>query len=118
MNKETVIQREIMIALSKEGCKVFRNETGGFWTGKVIHKDGRTVTLANAQMMQCGLCVGSSDIIGITPNGKFIAIEVKTETGRVTKEQITFINNILSSGGIAGIARSVADALELLSRHQ
>lgn len=116
MNKETRIQRNIMIAISQLGHTVWRNETGSFWTGKPIHKDGRTVTLATARMIPCGLCVGSSDLIGITKTGRFFAIEVKTPEGRVSKEQEQFIDHIESMNGIAGVARSVQDALDLLSR--
>jgi len=39
MNQETKIQNLILMALSKAGCLVFRNETAGAWVGKVLHKD-------------------------------------------------------------------------------
>lgn len=127
MNKETKLQRNIMVAMSQAGATVFRNETGNFWTGRIIHKDKQTVTLANAQMIPCGLCKGSSDIVGwkpvtITPDmvGKkvavFIGVEVKTPQGRVSKEQEQFIEHVNKKGGIAGVARSVQDALDLLAR--
>jgi hypothetical protein len=54
--------------------------------------------------------------VGLTPEGRFLAVEVKTRTGRPTKEQLTFIDAINKQGGIAGIARSVEDALLLLAR--
>ena len=93
--------------------------------GKVIHKDNQTVTLANARMIQAGLCRGGSDIIGIRPTvitqdmvgqtvGVFLADEVKTKTGRATKEQLRFIEAVNKAGGIAGVARSVDDALLLI----
>lgn len=116
MNQETKIQRQIMCAISELGHTVFRNETGSFWMGRVIHKDNRTVTLANASMIPCGLCVGSSDLIGITSEGIFFAIEVKTAKGRASKEQEQFIEHIRSKGGIAGVARSPQDAVDLLAR--
>ena len=114
MNKETRIQNAIMLALSNAGCTVWRVETSGVWVGRKIHSDGDTVTLANARMFLSGLCKGGSDIIGIDPDGRFMAVEVKTETGRPTKEQLTFINAVKAAGGIAGIARSPREALELL----
>lgn len=116
MNLETKIQRACMIAISEAGHTVFRNETGSFWTGKVIHKDSRTVTLANAQMIPCGLCRGSSDLVGLTSQGMFFAIEVKTTKGRTSKEQDAFLSRVREQGGIAGVARSPQDALNLLSR--
>tara|TARA_Y100001973_G_scaffold105035_2_gene176730 strand:- start:2839 stop:3162 length:324 start_codon:yes stop_codon:yes gene_type:complete len=106
-----------MLALSEAGCVVFRNETAGAWLGKVIHKAQGQVTLNDARMMTFGLCVGSSDIIGITPEGRFLAVEVKTAKGKPTKEQLNFIEQVRKAGGIAGIARSPQDALDLLT-HQ
>jgi len=115
INPETQIQRRIMLALSEAGCTVFRNETSGAWLGKIIHKAGNQVTIANAHMMVFGLAVGSSDIIGISQNGKFLAVEVKTATGRASKEQLAFIEAVRAAGGIAGIARNEQDALALIS---
>ena len=116
MNKETIIQRQIMIALSEAGHTCWRNETGRFWTGKVIHKDSSTVTLARPQMIPVGLCVGSSDIIGLTKEGRFFAMEVKTAKGRASKEQKQFIEHVKSKGGIAGVVRNPDDALSLLTQ--
>lgn len=117
MNPETKLQRRIMAALSSAGHTVFRNETGRFWTGRIIHKEGQTVTLSGAAMIPVGLAVGSSDLVGLqVETGRFFAIEVKTPTGRVSKEQHKFIEVIKARGGIAGVARSVEDALQLLTR--
>jgi hypothetical protein len=91
-----------MLALSKAGCLVFRNNTGAV-------KDGD-------RYIRYGLCKGSADIIGLTPDGRFLAVEVKTRTGRPTKEQLTFIDAINEQGGIAGVARTPEDALLLLAR--
>lgn len=115
MNPETKIQRNIMLALSQAGHTVWRNETGRFWMGQVIHKESHSVTLANAAMIPCGLAVGSSDLIGIqAKTGRFFGIEVKTKSGRASKEQDNFITHVNKAGGIAGIARSPEEALELL----
>jgi len=125
MNPETKLQNLQMLALSQAGCLVWRAETAGAWVGKVIYKDNQTVMLANARMIQAGLCKGGSDIIGIRPTvitqdmvgktvGVFIADEVKTSKGRATKEQLRFIEAVNNAGGIAGIARSVEDALLLI----
>jgi hypothetical protein len=57
---------------------------------------------------------GVSDILGIH-NGRMLAIEVKTASGRVTKEQAQFIDRVIKLGGIAGVARSVADARAILA---
>lgn len=114
MNPETVIQNKIMLELSKRGCIIFRNETAGAWVGKKIHQEGQTITLANARMIKAGLAVGSSDLIGLSPSGKFIAIEVKTKTGPVKDSQKSFIEAIKKQGGLAGVARNTKEAIEIV----
>lgn len=100
MNSEANIQNEIMIALSHAGCLIWRNNTG-----VLKDKTGRPIKF--------GLCKGSSDIIGITPSGQFLAVEVKTATGSIRPEQLTFIAAVQKAGGRAGVARSVDDALKI-----
>lgn len=100
MTKETNLQAEIMKALSSAGCKVWRNNTGA-----LKNSAGRLVSY--------GLCKGSSDIIGICPDGKFLAIEVKTQSGKTTENQERFIRVIKSMGGRSGVARSVDDAIRI-----
>lgn len=112
--RESDLMKEIMIALSAAGCMVFRNNTGTAYQGKVIHQSGNQVTLADARVIVFGLCVGSADIIGIAPDGRFLAVEVKTAKGKTTPEQERFIFNVQLAGGIAGVARSVDDALRLV----
>lgn len=114
MNNETNLQRAIMVALSEAGCTVWRNNTGQAYAGRVIHSSGGVVTLASASPIVFGLCVGSADIIGIAPGGRFLAVEVKTATGRVSREQQLFIDAVNAAGGVAGIARSVQDALKII----
>ncbi len=112
---EKEIQNRIMLKLSEAGCVVYRNETAGVWAG---HKIGTTTkgdaVLRDAKPMLAGLCKGSADIIGIAPDGRFLAVEVKTPKGRPSAEQINFIDVVNRSGGIAGIARSPEDALDLI----
>ena len=99
--KESDIQRLIMLALSEAGCLIWRNNTG-------VLKNAAGIPI------KFGLCVGSSDLIGITPAGRFLAVEIKTCKGRATPEQLRFIEAVRARGGIAGIARSPQDALDLL----
>ena len=127
MNPETKLQNSVMLALSQAGCTIWRNETAGVWVGRPVHREGQLVTLANARMIQAGLCKGSCDLIGITPVtitpdmigktiGVFTAQEIKTRAGRTTQEQDRFIAAVRAAGGIAGVVRSPADALELLTQ--
>lgn len=99
--KESDIQRLIMLALSEAGCLIFRNNVG-------VLKNAAGIPI------RFGLAIGSSDLIGIAPGGRFLAVEIKTPTGKATPEQIRFIEAVRARGGIAGIARSPQDALDLL----
>lgn len=51
---------------------------------------------------------GVSDILGIY-EGKFLAIEVKSKTGRLSPEQVWFLAEVKAKGGIAFMARSIDD---------
>ena len=101
--KEQDIQRLIMLALSEAGCLIFRNNVG-------VLKNAAGIPI------RFGLAVGSSDLIGIAPGGRFLAVEIKTSKGRATPEQLRFIEAVRARGGIAGIARSPAEALALLAQ--
>jgi hypothetical protein len=52
---------------------------------------------------------GMADILGILPGGRFLAIEVKSETGKATPNQLKFGEAINRNGGLWFEARSVAD---------
>lgn len=55
---------------------------------------------------------GISDVIGILPDGKLLAIEVKSKTGKASPEQLEFIEKIKKSGGVAFVARSLDEVIE------
>lgn len=61
---------------------------------------------------------GVADILGITNDGRLIAIEVKTHKTRssVSPEQKAFIKKITEYGGIGGVAVSVEEALEIINK--
>ena len=101
LKSEANIQNEILIALSKAGCLVWRQDTGAY-------KDPKS-----GRLIRYGLCKGSSDIIGLCADGTFLAVEVKTATGRIRPEQETFIAAVKRAGGRAGVARSVDEALRI-----
>lgn len=112
--KETTLTKHILLALSQAGCTVWRQETAGAWVGKVVYQQGQEVTLRHARHIVFGLCVGSADVIGIAPDGQFLAVEVKLPRGRVSHEQRQFLDAVTAAGGVAGVARSVEDAVGLL----
>lgn len=84
---ESAILSRVLIEASKLGATVWRNNTGAL-------KD------INGRLIRYGLCVGSSDIIGIY-KGRFLAIEVKAPGKKPTKEQLNFIRVVNEKGGIS-----------------
>jgi len=57
---------------------------------------------------------GMSDIMGVLKDGRTLAIEVKSATGRMRPGQEEFLATIRQAGGVAGVCRSVEDAQALL----
>lgn len=100
---EANIQSQIMMALSEAGCLILRNNVGA-WKDK----SGRWIKYGVGG-------VGGSDLIGISPTGAFMAIECKTKTGTIRDGQREFIWLVRKMGGLAGIARSVDDAMKILA---
>jgi hypothetical protein len=110
---EQTIQQHIRLTCSTGATRLFRNNTG-------------TLKDQNGRPVSFGLCKGSADLIGwrtvtVTPEmvgttvAVFTSIEVKTATGRLRPEQQQWLDAVQAAGGIAGVARSVDDALDLLS---
>ena len=100
---EADLKRSIMLALSQDGHFVARANVGLFFT-----KDGRRVS--------SGLPVGFSDVFGHrASDARAFYLEVKTTTGRASKEQLAFISAMQRRGAIAAIVRSVDEARVVLS---
>jgi len=97
---EAAILSECLLALSAAGCTVWRNNTG-------VLRD------SNGRPVKFGLCKGGADIIGIAPDGIFLAVECKTATGRASPDQERFLSIVRARGGRAGIARSGAEAVSI-----
>lgn len=97
---EANVMNDCLLALSGAGCLAWRNNTG-----QLPDATGRPIKF--------GLCVGSSDIIGVAPDGRFLAVECKTAIGQPTDAQLRFINAVQAKGGRAGIARCADDALKI-----
>ncbi len=125
---ESEITKEILLAASKLGWRLFRNNTGMGWTG--LYKrlpmpysaivNPSDVLIRNARPLHAGLCKGSSDLIGWKPVvitqemvGKTVAvftgIEVKNGNTPTTLDQKRFIENIELAGGHGRIVNSVGE---------
>ena len=111
MASEQTIQQQIRLACSRGPVRLHRNNTG-------------TLRDQHGRPVQFGLAKGSADLIGwttrtITPDmvgqqvAVFTSIEVKSATGRLRPDQRQWMEAVQAAGGIAGVARSVEDAMGL-----
>jgi hypothetical protein len=96
MGPEQTIQRAILEYLNWKHIFCWKNNTAGIYV-----KARNTYIPSHAP--------GVSDILGILPSGRFLAIEVKSPTGRVSPHQQQFIERINAAGGLAFVARSVEE---------
>jgi hypothetical protein len=89
----------------------------GRMTDVVLWRNSTGVARPNDRVVRYGLCVGSSDLIGIlAPSGRLLALEVKTPVGRLTLEQRQFLELVRRRGGFACVVRSVDDAVAAMDR--
>lgn len=124
---EASIQKNIQIKTTDATTRIYRNNVGKAWMGKSSFLGDGNVIIQHPRRVTFGLCVGSSDLIGfrsitITPDmvgqnvAVFCALETKTEDGTTTPEQKGFIDMVKNMGGLAGVARSLADANWILKK--
>lgn len=108
MTKTPELERyaPILLALSRAGHRVFRNSVG---EGRLVRPDG------SIGYVRFGLCEGSSDLIGGTRDGRWLALEAKTEEGRSTRKQRDFLRMVRALGGRAGFVRTPEEALRIAS---
>ncbi|MFM2091066.1 MAG: hypothetical protein RLZZ127_1555 [Planctomycetota bacterium] len=115
---EAGIQNRIRMALAGRAT-VFRGNVGQAWTGAQVVRHGRDVYLRDARPLDTGLPKGFSDLFGwVTLDGvaRFLALEVKSETGRVTDDQARFLATVRAAGGLSAVVRSPEDALAVIAR--
>ena len=126
---EHITQQRILLACGSGNTRLWRNNVGTGWAGQATKvTSGNRQAIAQAlrpgdvvirqgRPLHAGLCVGSSDLIGyrvVDRVAQFVALEVKSPTGRPTAQQTQFVDHINAVGGCAGIVRSVEDAQTVL----
>ena len=105
-NPETKIQNRIMMDMSEKGYLVWRNQVGLFKT-----LDGRTVNIGikgSSDLMAVKPTVITPDMVGKTL-AVFVAVEVKTATGRQSEPQKKWQKAVEKLGVKYILARSEND---------
>lgn len=130
--RETAIQNSGLIAASKQGAKLFRNQVGAGWvcppnrTKKYTKNGKRYVLLEDPRWMEYGFPTGSGDVQGLHPVvitadmvgqkiARYVNAEAKTEDGKPGKGQSEWHEFIWANGGLSGFYRSDEDMLRILS---
>lgn len=124
MSTEHDIQNSIRLALSSLGYYTERVNVGaGYLIPKplmerlkrAVPADLRT-QLDKIPYFTTGAVKGRSDISAIK-NGRITFIEVKTDVGTASREQLNFIHQMQEKYGCsAGIARNVEEAIEICQK--
>lgn len=102
---ESQIQADVRAALGRlPDVIVWRNHVG-----VLRGEDGRT--------HRFGLGVGSADLVGvIAPSGRLLALEIKSDAGRLRPEQRAWLDCVRAMGGFAAVVRSADEALAAVER--
>ena len=132
MSDETALMKELQIAASSLGARLFRQNVGLAWVGRVervqrarsVVVQPGDVVIRKARPFKAGIA-GMSDLGGwvpvvITPEmvGATVAVYAQVEVkdgARVTGEQTRWIDAVRRSGGLAGIARNISDLAAILT---
>lgn len=114
---EIELMRQIQLKASEQGHRLFRNNVGVGWVGQQVRvsRPGMVmmrpgdVLLREARVLHAGLCQGSSDQIGLTNKGIFVAVEVKAQKKDPTNVQESFLDMVKRMGGIGIVAKTLDD---------
>lgn len=105
---EKEIQKQCLQWLKIKRVRVWRNNTGS------VQKEYK----GKKRFIRFGE-PGISDILGIAPDGsgRFMAIETKAATGKLSEDQQAFLDNVTQEGGIAIVVRSLDDLIKAFKAH-
>lgn len=104
---EKDIQKGILQYLDVKRIFAWRNNTGG---GYQSNPSGKSYFVRFSVK-------GAPDIIGIMPNGKFLAIEVKRPGQLPSEDQLWFLKEVASKGGVAIVASSIDEVETVFKEH-
>ncbi|MFH8039046.1 MAG: hypothetical protein QXJ14_03485 [Candidatus Aenigmatarchaeota archaeon] len=100
-SKEASLKKQILDFLRLNKIFAWNNRNVGVYNPKTGHYIPSQIK-------------GVSDIIGILPDGRFLAIEVKVNNNKPTIYQLAFLEEVLRNNGIAILAYSLDDVIDNL----
>jgi hypothetical protein len=119
--RENVIQQRIRLALGADPDVVLWRNSAGM---AEVYDEAKHQT----RRQTFGLAPGAADLIGmlryrleleggrVWDFARFLALEVKTDVGRASPEQVRFLELVRRQGGVAELVRSEAEALDVVAR--
>lgn len=132
MSDETALMKELQIAASQMGARLFRQNTGMAWVGKAtriarpqrVLVNAGDVVIRGARPFHAGR-EGMSDLGGWHPVivteemvGKPLAVYAQVEVkdgARPTQAQLDWIGMVLRAGGLAGVAHDEIELRQILT---
>lgn len=106
VSEEKATQKLILEYLNNNKFYCWRNNTGMIFSE---YKGKKRAWYAGMK--------GSSDIIGVAPNGKFIGIEVKGKGNKPSLSQQMFLAEVTKRGGYALVAYSLEDVVDFIEKN-
>lgn len=100
---EQNIQKAIIDYLRIKKYVVFKHHSTGFTV-----REGKVAAFRYSEK-------GISDIIACSPQGTFVAIEVKKPGNKPSEDQLAFIKQVILNKGIAFVAHSIDETIERLA---
>lgn len=100
---ENAIQAQIVKAYTNEHCLIHHNPRCLILS---IPNGGTRNVIEAMTMKSTGLLPGASDLI-VIHNGILMWVEVKTETGKLSKEQLSFQSRVEALGYTYRVVRSL-----------
>lgn len=114
MSEQSIVNATIL-ALAKQypEMRLWRQNTGVAVGWGIVQRALQTEdwsVLRRARPIKFSV-PGAADVTGITPDGRRLEIELKTESGKQREEQKNFEQMIRAAGGIYILARSPEEAM-------
>lgn len=95
---EQDIVRAILNALRLQGARAWRQQSG------VIPKGGRYIHTGEKGLPDIG-CI-------VPPRGRYLGLEVKTKTGKVSEDQVKWAEEAAVFGARVAVVRSAQEAVD------